>query len=121
MKQMPLEGLPDIQCVAVGGVADGLLFDVHADAQFVELSRPMYLKPLTSSTQQQPEVAEETGIYEVHLIGLTQHEELPPKLFAIAAVEGITIDEAFGTVMAGYIENTVNKQLAENKNDSSTH
>ena len=52
-----------MDCIVVGGVADGtLLRDVDMDAEYIELRRPEYIKPL-AAPDAQPDV--QTGDAEV--------------------------------------------------------
>lgn len=65
-----------IDAVTVGGVAGGqVLRGVQADAQFFELRRPEYIKPLASSGEMSPELSYESQVYELHVLELTNTDQ----------------------------------------------
>ena len=107
-----------MDCIVVGGCANGVLLRaIQADAQFIQLARPDYIKPLESAFQEHPEVAKESDQYEVHSIGLYNSEENPimPRrahVFGIAVVKGETLTWGFSQLVIGYVENVTNKLLA---------
>ena len=103
-------------CVVVGGVANGLFIpEMDMRAQRVELGRPEYIKPLVSATQQQPEIAKEKDVYNVHPIGLavTKNQQ---QVYGIAVVEGMELTAAFEEIMIGFVRDTA-EQLAKQKRE----
>lgn len=101
--------------IVVGGCANGVLLqEVRTDAQWIELGRPDYIKPLESATQEMPEVVRETDRYEVHPLMLTDSGDDRAHIYGIAVVEGQLLSWAFRTLVVGYVENVTNKLLAAN-------
>ena len=101
--------------IVVGGCANGVLLqEVRTDAQWIELGRPDYIKPLESATQEMPEVVRETDRYEVHPLMLTDSGDDRAHIYGIAVVEGQSLSWAFRTLVVGYVENVTNKLLAAN-------
>ena len=95
-----------IDAVTVGGVAGGqVLRGVQADAQFFELRRPEYIKPLASSGEMSPELSYESQVYELHVLELTNTDQPnKPHIFGIAVVEGESLTWAFTQLVVGYVE-----------------
>ncbi len=103
-----------IDVIVVGGAADGqLLRGVNPDAQFFELSRPDYIKPLESKSQDQPEVVREKDIYELHPLSLRDSGNPVPHLFGVAVIDGQSLSWAFSQLVIGYVENVTQKLVAE--------
>lgn len=102
--------VPVMDCVVVGGPANGLLLrGVRTDATFVELSRPDYVKPLTDKNQKTPEIAKEKATYEVHVIGLTNTPKTPDtpartRLFGIMVPRDTTLTEGFTLLVQGFLQ-----------------
>lgn len=94
-----------IDVVTVGGVAGGqVLRGVRADAQFFELRRPEYIKPLSSSGEVSPELSYEAQKYELHVMELQNSDGNKPHIFGIAVVEGESLTWAFTQLVVGYVE-----------------
>ena len=103
-----------MDCVVVGGCADGLLLrDMRIDAEFIELQRPDYIKPLANALQSNPEVIKEKDVYEVHPIGLRNTDESGSIIFGLAVIEGQTLTWAFSQLVISHVENTTNKLIQE--------
>ena len=99
-----------MDCIVVGGCANGVLLrQMRADATFIELARPDYIKPLESSFQDHPEVVKEKDRYEVHPLSLTNTDSGTRHLFGIAVIEGESLTWAFSQLVIGYVENVTNK------------
>ena len=93
-----------MDCIVVGGVADGtLLHNVDMDAEYVELKRPDYIKPLAHS-KAAPEVQHEKDVYEIHPIGLQDTERSQQTVFGIAVVSDQTLTWAFTQLIVTYVE-----------------
>ncbi len=101
-----------MDCIIVGGCANGsVLMKVRMDAQWIELKRPEYIKPLTDSMQTVPEIVNESDRYEIHpltLINSNKHQAI----FGIGVVEGMELTEAFSQIVTGYTENVTQKLVA---------
>jgi len=98
--------------VIVGGCASGLVLPkVRMDAQWIELSRPDYLKPLEDAMQPFPEIVNESDHYEIHPVALHNG---PGKraVFGIAVVEGQSLTWAFSQLVKGYGESLIQKYAA---------
>lgn len=107
-----------VDCVVVGGVANGVLIqDIDTNAQTIELTQPLYLKPLATSVQKQPEVAEAKDTYDIHWVELqniAKQEKIPQvSLFGIAVVEGKTLTWAFSELVKGFIQNSAQLEIKE--------
>lgn len=112
---MPYDPPPDgdqpmlVSCLVVGGCANGVLLPgIEVTAQFIELKRPAYIKPIASALQKVPEIANESDEYEIHMFGLTDTGTLNPALIALAVVKGRSLTWAFKQMVASYCEKTVN-------------
>jgi hypothetical protein len=93
-----------MDCIVVGGVADGtLLRDVDMDAEYIELRRPEYIKPL-AAPDAQPDVQHEKDVYEIHPIGLQDTERSQQTVFGIAVVSNQTLTWAFTQLIVTYVE-----------------
>lgn len=91
-----------MDCVIVGGCAAGLVLPrIRMDAQWIELSRPEYIKPLERSTQTTPEIVNEKDNYEIHPIQL-HNQPGHRSVFGIAVVEGRSLTWAFSELVKGY-------------------
>lgn len=105
---------PTMATVVVGGCADGVLInEMRTDAQWIELARPAYVKPLSSSIQKNPEVVKDSDKYEVHPVSFTNTGDTRGHVYGIAVVEGQTLTWAFTQLVIGYVENTTNELLAK--------
>lgn len=103
-----------MDCVIVGGCAAGLVLPkVRMDAQWIELSRPDYIKPLENSLQTTPEVVNESDHYEIHPIQL-HNSPGNRAIFAIAVVEGRSLTWAFGQLVKGYSNDLLARLAAAN-------
>lgn len=105
-----------MDCIVVGGAANGVLLRrVDAAAQRIELSRPDYVKPLTSARQTAPEVARLKDVYNVHPISL-RNDDGRTALFGIAVVDGQTLTWGFSELVKGFIENVTTEITRASKN-----
>lgn len=102
-------GNPTYPCLVIGGCANGTLLPaVDVLAQFIELKRPAYIKPLASAVQKVPEIANESDQYEVFPVGLVgETDEAPPQYMGIAVVRGRSMVWAFKQLVAAYAEKSV--------------
>ena len=103
-----------MDCVIVGGCAGGIVLPrMRMDAQWVELARPDFIKPLKDAMQPMPEIVNESDKYEVHPIQL--HDSPGNRaIFAIGVVEGKSLTWAFSELVKGYAENVITKLAAHN-------
>jgi len=102
-----------MDCIIVGGCANGtVLQKIRADANWIELTRPDFIKPLEHSYQTVPEVINESDTYEVHPIALVNSEPRGAAVFGIAVVEGESLTWAFTELAKGYCENVTTKLIA---------
>jgi len=106
-----------MDCIIVGGCADGtVMVKMRADANWVELSRPDFIKPLEHSYQDVPEVINESDNYEIHPIMLQNTDESIFKdsgvVFGIGVIEGKSLTWAFSEIVKGYCESVTTKLLA---------
>ena len=99
----PIDEILEVPCIVVGGAADGTLINVRLDAERIKLSTPSHAKPLASPNQKDVEIEEISDIYTVHPIGLQEPGEHPMMVYAIAAPEGVTIGEAFQTLIQSHV------------------
>lgn len=77
----------EVDCLVVGGVADGVLMRVKYGAEIIELGRPTHVKPLTSPYQTEFETEKESDVYTISIIHLpTETGQIYP--FSIAVVQG---------------------------------
>lgn len=104
-----------MDCVVVGGAANGLILkEIRPDAQWIELARPDYIKPLASSFQNTPEVMHEKDVYEIHPLELHNSDNpAVPNIFGIAVVEGQSLTWAFSQIVTGFVNDYTAKLLAE--------
>jgi hypothetical protein len=101
-----------MDCVIIGGCADGsVLQKIRMDAQWIELSRPDYIKPLENSLQTIPEIVNEVDTYEIHPITLINSDK-HHAIFGVGVVEGMGLIDAFSKLVAGYTENVTQKYVA---------
>ncbi len=101
-----------MDCIIVGGCANGtVLVKIRADANWIELARPDYIKPLEHSYQDTPEVINESDTYEIHPISLTNTTR-DRAVFGIGVIEGKSLTLAFSEIVKGYCENVTTKLLA---------
>ena len=103
-----------MDCIVVGGPAGGVILkDVRPDAQWIELKRPDYIKPLSASYQKRPEYAMTSAKYEIHPISLVNTGEHKPNLFAIGVVEGCSLTWAMEQLVKGYCQDLTRQLLDE--------
>ncbi len=104
-KQVKLPRIVLMDCVVVGGCADGLLLrGVRADAKFIQLERPMSVKPLVHSLQKDPTIVYESDVYEVHPIHLVDSApNAKPVLYGIAVVKSEQLTWAFNELLKNYV------------------
>jgi len=107
--------LPEkMDVIVVGGCANGVLLRaIKTEARYIELARPDYIKPLASASQKNPEVVKETGVYEVHPIGLTNSENGQTRVFGVAVIEGCSLTWAFSQLVIGFVQNVTNQLMAD--------
>lgn len=105
-----------MDCLVIGGVADGLLIRLQLGAEKIELGRPTHIKPLESPSQQQPEESRETDKYDVIAIYLpTRTAQIIP--FGIAVVEGNDPAWAIKQMTTAYVQYATDQLISNN----STH
>ena len=98
---------PLIDCLVVGGIADGaFLRGMRADANIIQLSRPTHLKPLATPDQQNPEAAKETEDYRVMTLMLDGPDD-SNYILGIAIPVTSSMAEAFGTIVVKYVKQTL--------------
>lgn len=104
-----------IDVVIVGGCANGLVLKhVRPDAQWFELRRPDYIKPLAASFQDRPEIAHTSDKYELHPIELHNSDDpAVPVLFGIAVVEGQSLTWALTQLVTGFVNDYTRQLLDE--------
>jgi hypothetical protein len=117
---MPLDGIgprkdpppdpgdmPSVPCYVIGGCANGALLPaVLLGAEHIALKRPSYIKPLASAVQKIPDIANESDVYELHPMSLTNDAgNLAIMLFAV--IEGKSLEWAFKQLIVAYGEKTV--------------
>jgi hypothetical protein len=101
-----------MDCIIIGGCANGsVLLKIRMDAEWIELSRPEYIKPLEDSMQTIPEVVNESDIYEIHPVTLVNSDK-HRAIFGIGVVEGMSLVDAFSQLVTGYTENVTAKLVA---------
>jgi hypothetical protein len=101
-----------MDCIIVGGCANGsVLLKIRMDAQWIELSRPEYIKPLEDSMQTIPEIVNEKDTYEIHPLTLINSDK-HRAIFGIGVVEGMDLIDAFSQLVTGYTENVTAKLVA---------
>ena len=98
-----------MDCIVIGGCADGtILQKIRMDAQWINLKRPDYIKPLASAQQDMPEVVNEDDNYEIHAIQLVNTNFTPGQprsaIFGIGVVEGKSLTEAFSELCKSHVE-----------------
>ena len=94
-----------MDCIVVGGCADGaLLKDVRMDAQYVELRRPEYIKPIKTPYENLPDIHHEKDVYEIHVIGLQDSDVSPQTVFGIAVIQDKPLTWAFTQLMISHVE-----------------
>lgn len=107
-KQQVAQGM---DCVVVGGCANGVILQkIRMDAQWIELQRPEYIKPIASAYESVPEVMSESDKYEIHAIQLTNTQDRTRAVFGIAVVEGMKLTDAFSELVKSHVE-TVTQRL----------
>ncbi len=104
--------MPEVDCIVVGGVADGVLMKIILGAERIELSRPTHAKPLESSGQKMPEMALETDTYNVFYMQLpTADDDYRP--FAWAIVDGQTPAWAAKQLAVAYVQYSTQRMIEE--------
>jgi hypothetical protein len=105
-----------MQGIVIGGESSGMIItQIRVDATFIELSRPDYLRPLTSSDPNaQPDVAKVAEVYEVCTLWLLPKDKPDPIPFGLIIPEGKDTVWAFSELSKGFAENAIAKLKAEN-------
>ena len=100
-----------MDCMAIGGCADGVLLKgIRADAKFISLRRPVSVKPLTSVLQKQPDVVFEEDQYEIHPIQLVDSAPgSKPAIYGLAVVVPEQLTWAFNELLKRYIMASADK------------
>lgn len=102
----------DVDCIVIGGVADGVLMTVKQGARIIELSAPDFVKPLTSPNQREPEIARTRTRYNIFYMGLpTINGVMKP--FAWAIEEGKSPAWAAKQLAIAYVKYSTEKMKAE--------
>ena len=106
----------DVDCIVIGGVADGVLMQIKQGAQRIELSAPDYVKPLTSPGQQIPEVERMRSTYNIFYLGLpTLNGVIKP--FAWAIHDSLSPAKAMKQLAVSYVKySTENLKEANEQN-----
>jgi hypothetical protein len=101
-----------MDCIVVGGCANGIVLQkIRMDAQFIELKRPEYIKPL-EAVDAMPEAASESDVYEIHAIQLVNTQDRSQAVFGIACVEGMKLTDAFSEIVKSHVEGVTQKLMA---------
>jgi hypothetical protein len=101
-----------MDCIVVGGCANGvILHKIRMDAQWIELKRPDYIKPLPSAFATMPEVMHESDKYEIHAIQLVNSETNSPAIFAIGVVDGMSLTDAFSELCKSHVEGVTQRLM----------
>lgn len=105
-----------MQGIVIGGESSGMIItQIRVDATFIELSRPDYMRPLTSSDPNaQPDVARSGEVYEVCTLWLTKKGKRDPIPFGLLIPEDKDIVWAFSELTKGFAHNEIEKLKAEN-------
>lgn len=115
-----LDGIPKdddpppvgMDCIVIGGCANSLILrNVRLDAEFIELDRPVGIKPLASSIQKIPEIVREKDTYEVHPISLV-NDEKSGSILGIAIIRGRSLTWGFTELIKGYVLNATTEMIA---------
>ncbi len=98
-----------MDCIVIGGCADGtILQKIRMDAQFINLKRPDYIKPVETPDQAIPDVVNESDDYEVHAISLVNSDASPGRarhaVFGLAVVAGMSLTDAFSELCKSHVE-----------------
>lgn len=107
----------EMDCLVVGGVADGALLRININAERIELGRPTHLKPLESPTQLEPEAAKESDIYNVSMFWLPT-ETNQPYPFGLAIVDGHSPAWAVKELTVAYVQITTHRLLEDSKKET---
>ena len=109
----PDEELMDI--LVIGGIADGLFIrGIPTHVRGIQLRRPEFVKPLTSPTQQQPEIAKETQDYYIYQFGCDTDKEDESITVGFATPMESNMYEAFKALAVRYVHETVSKLMDDN-------
>ncbi len=101
-----------MDCIVVGGCANSMILkNVRIDAAFIELNRPVGLKPLASSIQKIPEIVREKDTYEVHPISLV-NDKKSRTILGIAVIQGRSLTWGFTELIKGYVLNATTEMIA---------
>jgi hypothetical protein len=103
----------EMDCLVIGGVADGCLIRIQLGAERIELGRPTHIKPLESPYQQQPEEVRETDQYDVCAIYLpTSTNQVLP--FGLAVVKGNDPAWAMKQMTVAYVQYATDQLISNN-------
>ena len=125
--EAPLEVPDKVPVLVVGGPADGIILPtLRADAAWIELSRPSYVKPLAHSDQQVPEIMAEKGRYEVHVLAISDSDTPDDSVwFGIACAHPLQLSACLKRVFIGYTHHVLARLRAagavETDPESITH
>ncbi len=104
----------EVDCLVMGGVADGVLCRIQFGAERIELGRPTHLKPLESSGQAQPEAGKEADVYSILMTYWpTETGQLYP--LALAVIDGQSPAWAAGQLSVAYVKYSTDRLLDEEK------
>lgn len=109
--------LPDIDCLVIGGVADGVLMRIKFDATVLELGAPTHAKPLESPLQKEPEMALKTDIYNIFKIywPTITGQQYP---MSIAIIDGQAPAWAAKQLSVAYVQYSTQRLLKEAKGET---
>lgn len=101
-----------MDAIIIGGCANGVIMQkIRMDAQWIELKRPDYIKPLASAFETMPEVMHESDKYEIHAIQLINSETNSPAIFGIGVVEGMSLTDAFSELCKSHVEGVTQRLM----------
>lgn len=101
-----------MDAIIIGGCANGVVMQkIRMDAQWIELKRPEYIKPLPSAFETMPEVMHESDKYEIHAIQLVNSETNAAAVFGIGVVEGMSLTDAFSELCKSHVEGVTQRLM----------
>ncbi len=106
--------MPQVDCIVIGGVADGVLMQVILGAERIELSRPTHAKPLESPQQQDVQMGLESDTYNLFYMQLPTVDGVP-RPFAWAVVDGQSPAWAAKQLATAYVQYSTQRIIEENR------
>ena len=106
-----------MDCLVVGGCADGVTMRIMFGAQHIELGTPEYVKPLVSPDQKEPEIEKTKDTYNILTLHLpTRSGQVYP--FALAIVEGRDPMWAAKQITTAYVMQSTELQRRKEEADA---